>query len=46
MRLPPLELRDIANGLYYLHSRDVIHGSIKGVRDYSESCFTTVLTPE
>ena len=36
MRLPPRKLRDITNGLQYLHSRNVVHGDLKGVRDYHE----------
>lgn len=36
---------DIANGIYYLHSHDVIHGAIKGVCNYSESRFRTIFTP-
>ena len=37
------QLSDIAEGLCYLHSRNVVHGDLKGVRDYSEYRFTTVL---
>ena len=29
------QLSDAANGLSYLHSRNVIHGNLKGVRGYS-----------
>jgi len=38
------QLRDIADGLYYLHSRNVVHGDLKGVRDCSKPCFTAILT--
>ena len=37
------QLSNVASGLYYLHSRDVIHGDLKGVRDYSRSRFIVVL---
>ena len=37
------QLSDVASGLLYLHSRDVIHGDLKGVRDYSRSRFTAIL---
>jgi hypothetical protein len=40
----PQLLTDVAKGLYYLHSRDVTHGDLKGVRCCSKSTFTTVLT--
>ena len=42
--LTPHKLRGITDGLHYLHSRDVIHGDLKGVRDRSRSRFTIVLT--
>lgn len=42
---PPRELRDIADGLHYPRSRNMVHGDSKGVRDYSEPRFATVLTP-
>ena len=40
------QLSDVANGLCYLHSHNVIHGDLKGVRDCSESHPITVLTPD
>ena len=45
MCLPPHKLCDITDGLHYLHSRDVVHGDLKGVRGRSESRLTTSLTP-
>jgi len=39
------QLSDVAKGLCYLHSCDVIHGGIRGVRGYFKSYGTTVLTP-
>ena len=39
------KLSDIAKGLCYLHSRNVIHGDLKGVRSSLKSCFTSILTP-
>ena len=38
------QLSDVANGLCYLHSCNVIHGDLMGVRNCSKSRFTTVLT--
>lgn len=39
--LTPRKLRDIADGLNYIHSRGVIHGGLKGVSDRSESRVAT-----
>ena len=39
------QLFDLAKGLCYLHSCNVIHGDLKGVRGYPNSRFTTILTP-
>jgi serine/threonine protein kinase len=39
------QLSDVAKGLCYLHSCNIIHGDLKGVRGYSRSCFAAVLTP-
>jgi len=36
----PLQLSDVAEGLYYLHSCNIVHGDLKGVRDCSEPRFT------
>ena len=44
MYLPSRKLRDTADGLHYLHSRNVVHGDLKGVRDNSKPYYT-VLTP-
>ena len=44
IHLPPRKLRDTADGLHYLHSCNVVHGDLKGVRGSSESRFT-ILTP-
>jgi len=43
--LSPHQLSDVTDGLNYLHSSNVIHGDLKGVRDYSRSHFTTIFTP-
>ena len=39
-RLHPSQLSDVAEGLRYLHSCNVVHGDLKGVRDYLKSHFT------
>jgi len=39
------QLSDVANGLCHLHSCNVIHGNLKGVRHRSKSRFTATLTP-
>ena len=46
MRLLSRQLSDVAEGLNYLHSYNVIHGDLKGVCDYSISRFTNMLTPD
>ena len=38
------KLTDVAEGLCYLHSRNMVHGDLKGVRGCSKSRFTTILT--
>jgi len=38
------QLSDVANGLCYLHSCNIIHGDLKGVRNRYKSRFTTALT--
>ena len=38
------QLSDTAKGLCFLHSRNIVHGDLKGVRDYSELGFAAVLT--
>ena len=45
MRSPPSQLSDVAEGLKYLHSCNVIHGALKGVRDCARSHPITLLTP-
>jgi serine/threonine protein kinase len=37
------QLSDVAEGLEYLHSCNLIHGDLKGVRTYSTSRFTTLM---
>jgi len=39
------QLSDVAEGLNYLHSCNVIHGDVKGVRGCSRFRFTATLTP-
>ena len=39
------QLFDVAQGLDYLHSHKVIHGVLKGVRDYPRLCFVRILIP-
>ena len=41
---PHYQLSDVARGLCYLHSSNVIHGDLRGVRS-PNSRFSTVLTP-
>jgi hypothetical protein len=41
LRLPRKQLSDVARGLHHLHSCNVIHRGIKGVRGRSEPCFTS-----
>ena len=41
----PHQLSDVAEGLNYLHSCNMIHGDLKGVRDCSRYRFTVRLTP-
>ena len=36
----PRQLSDVAEGLNYLHLRNIIHGDLKGVRDYSVVVFS------
>jgi len=43
-RLPCYQLSDIAEGLCYLHSCNVIHGDLKGVCGCFNSSFAVVLT--
>ena len=44
MLTPSYQLSDIAKGLCYLHSCNVVHGDLKGVCGSTVSCFTTTLT--
>lgn len=39
------KLSDVAEGLCYLHSRNMVHGDLKGVRGLPPSHFTIMLTP-
>ena len=43
--LTPSQLSDVAEGLNYLHSCNVVHGDLKGVRDCSRYRPTARLTP-
>lgn len=43
--LIPRQLSDVAEGLNYLHSHDVVHGALDGVRECSRS-FVILLTDE
>ena len=45
MHLPIYQLSDVAEGLNYLHSCNVVHGDLKGVRGYMLFSFTAILTP-
>ena len=38
------QLSDVAEGLRFLHSRNIVHGDLKGVRDCFKHCFNIVLT--
>ena len=38
------QLSDVAHGLCFLHSRNVVHGDLKGVRNFFHPDFTTRLT--
>jgi len=40
------KLCDVAGGLCYLHSRNMVHGNLKGVRDRPKSRFITALTSD
>ena len=44
LRLRPSKLSGIADGLNYLHSRNVVHGDVKGVSNRSKAHPTIVLT--
>ena len=38
------QLSDVAEGLRFLHSRNIVHGDLKGVRDRYELSYTAALT--
>ena len=42
--LTPFQLSDVAKGLNYLHSSNMVHGDLKGVRDYYRPSFTSIFT--
>ena len=42
---PPCQLSDVAEGLSFLHSCDIVHGALGGVRDCSKSWLATILIP-
>ena len=39
------QITDVSRGICYLHSRDVVHREIKGVRSHPDSDFALLLTP-
>ena len=43
--LTPVQLSDVIEGLCYIHSCNIIHGNLNGVRGYLDSRYTTMLTP-
>ena len=45
MHSPPRKLRDTADAFLHLHTRDVIYGYLKGVRDHFKRRFATILIP-
>jgi len=40
----PHQLSDVAAGLHFLHSLNVVHGNLKGVRECLKPRFVTILT--
>ena len=42
----PHQISDVAQALRFLHSQDIVHGSIMGVRHFSQPFCATRLTPE